>query len=195
MASIEFDGRKYCPKGVYYYNSYTRRHLHQAVWEKYNGKIPEGYQVHHKDHNPQNNDISNLELLPSGEHQRHHGAMLTDEQRKMYADNIVKNGMPKAKEWHHSEEGREWHRKHGIEVATHLEPVTYECSYCGKEFSTKNRYSETSNHFCSNKCRAAYRRKSGVDNETRFCEICGDAFEVNKYGKRRFCKKHRNCRN
>jgi hypothetical protein len=46
--------------------------LHRYVWIKNNGVIPEGYQVHHKDKNKMNFDISNLELVKLGEHQRLH---------------------------------------------------------------------------------------------------------------------------
>lgn len=33
------------------------------VWEKHFGKIPNGYEVNHKDCNPKNNAIENLELV------------------------------------------------------------------------------------------------------------------------------------
>lgn len=34
-----------------------------------------GEEVHHKDLNPSNNDLSNLELTTASEHQRHHAAL------------------------------------------------------------------------------------------------------------------------
>jgi len=34
---------------------------HRIVWEKENGAIPDGYFIHHKDGNKQNNNINNLE--------------------------------------------------------------------------------------------------------------------------------------
>lgn len=46
--------------------------LHRYVWEKFNGKIPEGYQIHHKDKNRRNFDLSNLELVKTSEHHRNH---------------------------------------------------------------------------------------------------------------------------
>ena len=46
--------------------------LHRYVWEKYNGPIPEGYQVHHLDKNRLNFDISNLCIIPASDHARHH---------------------------------------------------------------------------------------------------------------------------
>lgn len=46
--------------------------LHRYVWEKYKGKVPKGYQVHHKDENKHNYDIENLELLKISDHHRKH---------------------------------------------------------------------------------------------------------------------------
>lgn len=48
------------------------RHLHRAVWEAEHGPIPAGHHIHHRDGNKLNNEISNLECLSHGEHQRHH---------------------------------------------------------------------------------------------------------------------------
>lgn len=46
--------------------------LHRYVWEKFNGEIPEGYQIHHKDKNKLNWSIKNLELVKMSDHQRKH---------------------------------------------------------------------------------------------------------------------------
>lgn len=46
--------------------------LHRYVWEKYYGNIPEGFEIHHKDKNRKNYDISNLELIDVIEHHRQH---------------------------------------------------------------------------------------------------------------------------
>ena len=42
--------------------------IHRMVWEYYNGEIPEGYVIHHKDENKLNNSIDNLQLLTRKEH-------------------------------------------------------------------------------------------------------------------------------
>ncbi len=49
-----------------------RKHLHVYVWEKYNGPLPKGYVIHHKDENHWNYDISNLECLTRREHYFRH---------------------------------------------------------------------------------------------------------------------------
>jgi hypothetical protein len=41
---------------------------HRYIWELYNGKIPEGYVIHHKDRNKLNNSIDNLQLMTESEH-------------------------------------------------------------------------------------------------------------------------------
>lgn len=40
--------------------------------KKYNGPLPKGYVIHHKDENHQNYDISNLECLTRREHYFRH---------------------------------------------------------------------------------------------------------------------------
>lgn len=45
---------------------------HRLIAEAWFGGIPEGYDVHHKDNDRLNNDVSNLEILPKGTHQRTH---------------------------------------------------------------------------------------------------------------------------
>ncbi len=45
---------------------------HDVVWEKHFGNIPKGMQIHHKDGDKTNNDISNLELVDALTHKRKH---------------------------------------------------------------------------------------------------------------------------
>lgn len=40
-----------------------RKRVHQLVWETFNGKVPEGYEINHIDENPQNGCLDNLNLL------------------------------------------------------------------------------------------------------------------------------------
>ena len=44
------------------------RSIYRDVFQYYCGKIPDGYQIHHKDFNPTNNAITNLQLLTRSEH-------------------------------------------------------------------------------------------------------------------------------
>ena len=93
-------------------------YLHREIWKFHKGEIPECYHVHHRDENPLNNDISNLELRPEFNHLSEHAKnnLSTEEGRKR-AKNHMDAIRPKVAEWHRSEEGRTWHRQHGLEVA------------------------------------------------------------------------------
>lgn len=56
-----------------YYFSRKGRLLHRVIWEKHHNKtIPRGYVIHHKDFNPLNNDINNLECMTNADHTRLH---------------------------------------------------------------------------------------------------------------------------
>jgi hypothetical protein len=50
-----------------------RLDIHRLVWDMF-GPMPHrtGYEVHHKDLNPQNNSVGNLELIPMLEHKKIH---------------------------------------------------------------------------------------------------------------------------
>lgn len=164
-----------------------RKRLHVYVWEKVNGKVPKGYEVHHRDENKQNNALNNLMLLTRSEHQSYHMRTQSDELKQKRSKHLLETAIPAAKEWHKSKEGREWHRQHGIDSISKREPVKYYCSYCGKEFESRHRYGADQNTFCSNKCKAAYRRKSGVDDVEFICKKCGCTFKGNKYAKIIYC--------
>ena len=47
--------------------------LHKIVWQYYHGKIPEGYEVDHKDRNTLNNQIKNLRLATKKQNVQNRG--------------------------------------------------------------------------------------------------------------------------
>lgn len=71
---VEFNGKKYTrkPSGYYAVTDTSRTMMHRDVWEFYNGPIPEGHQVHHKDGDRGNNAIENLMLVERSDHSRRH---------------------------------------------------------------------------------------------------------------------------
>lgn len=190
---VEVDGYKFCrdDKTGYYLSSSDingkRKRLHIYVWEKYNGTVPDGYHIHHIDFDKSNNDISNLQLMKQFDHLSLHGKYNPEQKRA----NLLKYAVPASKEWHASEEGHEWHVKHAKEVAEKTfaeKTTTLVCKNCGEEFQAYDVCSKR-NDFCSGKCKAAWRRKSGVDDEQRFCIYCGKEFTINKYAKTKCCSK------
>lgn len=168
----------------YYLNSTNRIRLHRYVWKAENGEIPEGYEIHHIDHDKSNNDIKNLKLIKLREHKSYHA--------KIQGIKNVKSGhldkiRDLTKEWHSSKEGREWHKKHYENMKSKmLEPKEFICEQCGKKYKTSD---NGSNRFCSNKCKSAWRRQSGIDDEERECIICGSKFGINKYKKAKTCSR------
>lgn len=175
----------------YYYNSTNRLYLHRYIWMKHYGDIPEGYQIHHKDGDALNNSIDNLEILPGSEHTSLHMNNLSPERKKFLSANVKEKALPEAIKWHKSEEGRDWHKEHYENTKDKLhEKVKTNCSQCQKEFLSIRRETNT---FCSNKCKAKYRRESGVDDEIRVCVGCSETYSANKYSKRKYCS--RKCAN
>lgn len=83
---IEYKGEKYYrnpnakdSKKNYFCTSHGKhgnkvKRLHCEIWKEHNGEIPKGYHIHHKDGDPLNNDISNLECISSSEHHQKHMA-------------------------------------------------------------------------------------------------------------------------
>lgn len=67
-----FDGLKFTLRNHGYYSRTNgdRCLMHRYVWEKENGLIPDGHDIHHIDHNKANNNIKNLELYTKSEHAR-----------------------------------------------------------------------------------------------------------------------------
>ena len=74
-----FNGMRYTRQEDGHYRGYHGKYLHRAVWEYYNGKIPKNYVIHHRDFNPANNDISNLQLMTRAEHKKIHNAHRAEE--------------------------------------------------------------------------------------------------------------------
>ena len=50
----------------YWYKGNKR--LHRLIYERYVGKIPDGWICHHKSHDTLNNSLGNLEIMPHGLH-------------------------------------------------------------------------------------------------------------------------------
>lgn len=158
--------------------------LHRYIYSQHHGEIPEGYHIHHIDHNYLNNCIENLQALPARKHLQIHPAS------KETLEKWHKAGIEAAKSWHSSEEGRQWHNQHYINMKDNLyAKIQRKCINCQCDILTVKK---NTNAYCSNKCKTAYRKKTGKDDIERECEKCGTLFKSHKYLGARFCS--RKCR-
>ena len=178
----KFDGVSYYRCGPYFQRKGKR--LHRMVWEFHNGPIPTGYDIHHINGDRADNDIENLQMLKEQEHGSLH---MSTPARKEKSRHDVKKAIEAAREWHASEAGVAWHSAHAKETWDKTEPTEHTCTNCGKAYQSFGKYGRSSNTFCSNNCKSAWRRKRGIDNETRTCPVCGVQFSVSKYAKTVCC--------
>lgn len=161
-----FNGRKYRIRKDGYFGGAAKVSgglLHRAVWEASNCAIPEGYEIHHVNGNRADNRLKNLQC------------MLISEHRSMHCSEPSK--MEKMAAWHRSKEGHEWHKQqYEKNCRGKIHAVSEkECGHCKETYSGIGHQ-----RFCSNKCKAAARRASGIDLVTRSCVICEAPFQIDK---------------
>lgn len=157
--------------------------LHREIWKTAHGPIPEGCDIHHKDNNPLNNDLSNLECLTAEEHQARHGNKTKSEEWIVGRTEHLQSVRHLASEWHRSEEGRAWHREHAKTVADQREFVTKVCAHCGVSYQTKD--TRTKARFCSSRCKE---RNSYEDRKVSLhCAVCGSEFKRPRTSKATHC--------
>ena len=158
--------------------------LHRAVWVDHFGPIPPGHHIHHKDANRRNNHIENLQCLEGRLHLSRSAKKSTWVGSQGNLD-VLKAIREKAKPWHQSKEGREFHKKHAKNIKFGYKPVSFKrkCKQCDKDYEAH----QNCGVFCSRKCKSNFRYHSGVDNENRQCMFCEKYFVVNRYSETRTC--------
>ena len=150
--------------------------IHRFIWQYFNGEIPEGYDVHHRDLNHNNNSLSNLQLLTKDEHKKIHMAIKKLPSKKMRATcancgqkyeivNAVNNKFCSE------------------ECAKLFEPETRICVHCGKEFIPSNK----NNIYCSENCNKNASRERNLVETT--CLLCGKKFLAEKNRGTKFCSR------
>lgn len=187
-----YDGYKFrCDPNTGYYlctkktDAGRRERLHVYVWRKSHGEIKPGYHVHHMDKNKRNNELENLVCIKGEAHVSLHGSERAQNDYDGLCKILAEKAVPKSKEWHSSAKGKAWHSEHAKEMYASLEKKEHVCQVCGKKYKAFPVGGKKK--FCSNSCKATARRKSGVDNEKRICEYCGNQFITNKYSKSKTC--------
>jgi hypothetical protein len=196
------------------YNSYRRKdgtwdyfrhstsqnrstYLHRDMWEDAFGPIPEGCEIHHKDFNRSHNWLGNFECLTVAEHD----AIKHPRTKKQIARQLehLEKIRPLTKAWHASKEGRAKHREIGALTYRDFVPTAKPCAQCSTTFLPRKIGNQ--DRFCSNACKSAWRRDSGVDNVERICPECSAKFTVSKYSDKKCCShscamvvRHRNKR-
>lgn len=158
-----FDGGLYrlWPGEAYY----TRggKKLHRHVWEDAFGPIPRGCHIHHRDGDPGNNALSNLECMDGREHLSHTWHATKDKRPSGFSD-AARNA---AAEWHRSEAGRLWHKRHAKRSKswTKWKREPRDCRHCGKTFDCLIRANGHQQKYCSTNCKVAAYRERGKQNE------------------------------
>jgi len=88
-------------------------YMHRYVWSYWNGKIPDGHHIHHKDGDKSNNMLENLELISASDHARLHSRSNKWIGSKGNVKQLA-SARKKSKAWHSSKEGIEWHSENAI---------------------------------------------------------------------------------
>ena len=175
--NVVFNGRQYVWNGKYYRRS--RTFLHRDVWAFHNGPIPEGYHIHHIDHDTTNNAIENLQMVWGSTHLHTH-------QMGMKRPDPVWTREP-LKVWRESPEGKARMSELGKMNSAYLgQEKEFQCECCGEYFFAPNM---GQNRFCSNKCKSKWRRDAGPDDVAKNCTECGAEFKTNKYSKTETCSR------
>ncbi len=148
--------------------------LHRFIWTYFNGEIPEGYDVHHRDFNHDNNDLANLELVTKEEHRRIHLArkVICRPPKKKFVCVVCGAEFEAVNRGNNSYCSEECKKKSKLETRT--------CEICGNEFSATI---GSSQKFCSATCYHQYRRRC----ETKKCPVCGKEFKIHPSRKKIYC--------
>lgn len=160
--TLYFDGKLHRLWPSERYFAIGGKRTHRAVWEAAFGKIPKGCHIHHKDNNPHNNALANLECVPIGEHLSDNWHRTRDVVRGLqgpdgkWVEHFSENAKRAAAEWHRSEEGRLWHQRHARAAKgwEKFQRVEKPCEVCGASIQALVRRGPNPQKYCSEVCKA-----------------------------------------
>lgn len=124
--------------------------LHRQIWIDNFGKISNGFVIHHKDGNPLNNSIENLESKNRSRHAKDH--MRTPERRKLSRETAKKQGTrlyEAGAKWRKTPEGIEFNRKNTLTSLFKTERDII-CGVCKKSFKSRVHNAKYCSPTCSN---------------------------------------------
>lgn len=182
-----FNGVKYrlMGAGKYYLSQSTTNEgrkrakgLHVAIWEHHhNEEVPKGFHVHHLDGDTFNNDISNLGVVCEKKHLSYHSKKsLECPEYRANNKKQLDDARVLASEWHASEEGREWHKKHYEESLAKAPTYQHTCKQCGDEIISRKK----TVRFCSDLCGERWRAEHNRVKYKAICQWCGEEFTATK---------------
>lgn len=175
--------------------------LHRDIWEFHNGTIPAGHQIHHKNGDPSDNRLENLECVSVSDHKERHKEEIIQRGQSEQSIKHLEAIRRLAAVWHASPEGIEWHKKHAANSIAKRDPkwrdkkpwLTVACEVCKKIFETKNTRKSICSTACTSKKRNDKQREEQlskpytclqcnkiyftVQKRKKFCgRVCGQAF-------------------
>ena len=166
MDRIKYDGVTWHKRPSGHYHNKRRGYLHRFIWEKANGPIPKGFVIHHRDHNVENNDLQNLEIMSASEHMVHHSS-----------------GRP-------TSDGQKAAASHSLRLYWNSQSYKLiECKLCGNPFQSR---SPKPRPFCSDVCLEKWRSNAFIP-EARKCEWCQSEYMAVK-NVQRYCSKSCRCK-
>lgn len=193
IPSVEIiDERRRKFNGIIFYESkregryFTAVPLHKAVYMYAYGEIPDGYEIHHIDFDPTNNEIENLILLTHTEHMKIHAKINSSKCRHLKSKFICKNC---GKEYETVYNGnnmfcsRKCQRQYNYRNSNQQEKRI--CIVCGKGF-TVHKYSKTK--ICSKECLSKFNYNPKI-HIIKKCVTCGIEFETTKTHNKKYCSR------
>lgn len=153
-----FDGGLYRLWPSDKYLSRGGKKLHRDVWRSAFGVIPDGCHIHHKDSNPKNNQLHNLECIPAKIH-------LSETWHANPKKGFNQSARDSATAWHQSDEGRLWHKRHAArqQFWTKNKREEKPCLQCNVLFMALVRKSASMQKYCTEACKVKAYRARGAD--------------------------------
>lgn len=162
---IFFNGKKYFKTNKHYWRCTNQegKYLHVAIWESVNGKVPEGYEIHHVDLNPENNALKNLQCLSKSEHSHLHRKLNPPKTRERKRTKVCahcgKSFLASRKDARFCSKNCQVKQRYWQGLC-HTKRI---CVWCGKEFLAVNVYTQ----HCSKECTLLHRMSQKLSSEIR----------------------------